>query len=240
MIDIPRNDPAFPYRPPSDSLKREFAHVFNLESPVRIPLGKRLFDIAFSLPIALLSLPILLAIKIAYLIEGIIDQSAKGPMLYYYYARSGGQRIKKYKLRVIKEKHIDQALAAKHDWLAYRGEWGPECRTKVGTFVKNYYLDELPQFFSILAGDMTLVGPRPISDLHYGWDLEQGNVSRKLVTGGLLGFGHIRKGTEEFGDPRFEYEYIDILMNSSTWQILSTDVWVMWKGLSVVLRGEGL
>ena len=164
MTDIPRNDPAFPYRPPSDLLKIEFAHLFNMESAVRIPLGKRLFDIVFTLPIVFLSLPILLFIKIAYFIEGVIDQSAKGPMLYYYYAISGGRRIRKYKLRVIREKYIDRDLADKHDWLAYRGEWGPECRTKVGSFVKNYYLDELPQFFSILFGDMTLTGPRQLAN----------------------------------------------------------------------------
>ena len=56
----------------------------------------------------------------------------------------------------------------------------------------------------------------------------------------MLGFGHIRKGTNDFGDPRFEYEYIEILRNSSFVKVLKTDIWVMWKGLKVVLKGEGL
>jgi hypothetical protein len=61
-----------------------------------------------------------------------------------------------------------------------------------------------------------------------------------LVKGGLLGFGHIRKGTQEFGDPRFEYEYIDILYKKGGLDVLKTDIWVIMQGLRVVLRGEGL
>ena len=55
---------------------------------------------------------------------------------------------------------------------------------------------------------MSFVGPRPLSIIHYERDLAQGNVSRKLIKGGLLGFGHIHKGTSEMGNPQFEYEYI--------------------------------
>ena len=56
---------------------------------------------------------------------------------------------------------------------------------------------------------MSIVGPRPISLMHFKRDCEQGNVSRKLIKGGMLGLGHINKGSAEMGNPIFEYEYID-------------------------------
>jgi hypothetical protein len=75
---------------------------------------------------------------------------------------------------------------------------------------------------------------------HYERDLAQGNVSRKLLKGGILGMGHIRKGTSEMGYPTFEYEYIDHYMHYPWWRLLALDLWIIWRGIRVVLQGKGL
>jgi len=56
--------------------------------------------------------------------------------------------IPKYKIRLIKTKYIEPEGAKRHDWIAFSSEWTPDSRTHVGGFVKNFYLDELPQFWS--------------------------------------------------------------------------------------------
>ena len=92
-------------------------------------------------------------------------------MFFSYNAVSAGKIFPKYKIRLIKTSHIDQEGAARGDWIAYSAEWSPESRTYVGSFVKKFYLEELPQFYNILRGDMSIVGPRPLSVLHYERDL---------------------------------------------------------------------
>lgn len=116
-------------------------------------------------------------------------------MFFYYNAVSGGRIIPKYKIRLIKMKYIEPQGAKRHDWIAFSAEWTPDSRTYVGQFVKKFYLDELPQFWSVLKGDMSVVGPRPLSELHYERDKAQGNVTRFLLRGGLLGLGHINPTT---------------------------------------------
>ena len=86
---------------------------------------------------------------------------------------------KKRKIRLIKTKFIDPEGVACHDWVAYSAEWTPDSRTIVGSFVKKWYLDEL-SVLECAKGDMSIVGPRPLSELHFIRDREQGNVTRSL------------------------------------------------------------
>lgn len=230
---------AFPYKPPSEEIKHKYRYLFTIDSPIQIKISKLIFDKFFSFVCILFFIPILLILKILYLIEGILIRENKGPMLYYYYGISAGRKFKKFKLRVIKEKFIDHERAKNGEWLAYAAEWNEESRTIVGKFVKDFYLDEIPQFFSVFFGHMSIVGPRPLSEIHYNRDVEQGNISRKLLRGGILGLGHINKGTEEMGNPIYEYEYLhnNIYMNS--FQLLKLDLWIIYKGLILVLKGGG-
>ena len=86
---------------------------------------------------------------------------------------------------------------------------------------------------------MSIVGPRPLSVLHYERDKEQGNVTRYLLKGGLLGLGHINKGTSEMGNSRYEYEYIDQYLKRSSFSLLCLDLWIIWKGIKVITKGGG-
>ena len=88
----------------------------------------------------LISTPLLIILKLAYVIEGLIIPENKGDMFFYYYAVSAGKIIPKYKIRLIKNKFIDLEGAKKHDWIAYSAEWNKDSRTFVGQIVKKFYL----------------------------------------------------------------------------------------------------
>ncbi len=230
----------FPYKPPSEEIRRKYKEIFEIKEPPEPRLLKTIFDKVVGFLILLFCLPIIILLFMANLIEGLIIPENKGPLFFYYNAVSAGKIFKKYKIRLIKEKYIDKELQKKGDWHAFNNEWNPEARTYLGEFVKKFYLDEIPQFYCVLKGDMSIVGPRPIAVHHYERDLKQGNVTRYLLKGGLLGLGHIKKGTPEMGNPVYEFEYAQQYINSSSLDLLILDLKIIGKGISVMVKGKGL
>ena len=238
--DRPEPKEAFLYKAPDDTVRQEYAHIFQIDKPLPQRRLKVIFDKLVSGLLLIAAAPILLLLKIAYLVEGWLIPDSKGPMFFSYNAVSAGKIFPKYKIRLIKMKYIDLEGANRGDWHAYSAEWSPDSRTHVGHFVKKFYLDELPQLYNIVRGDMSIVGPRPLAQHHYERDRQQGNVSRFLVKGGLVGLGHVMKGTPEMGNPHYEYEYIDRCLSSSALALLWLDLVIIGRGIKVVLKGKGL
>lgn len=109
---------------------------------------KRLFDVVISLVASLIFLPVFLLLAIW------IKRSSKGPVIYKQ-ERIGrfGKPFYIYKLRsMVKDaENGTPALSSEND----------ERITKIGYFLRRTHLDEIPQFFNVIKGDMSLVGPRP-------------------------------------------------------------------------------
>jgi len=240
MTTITEPKEAFPYKAPDENIIRTYKELFEIKQPLKTPLVKLVFDKTISLLVLVLCSPLILMLALANFIEGILIPENRGPLFFYYNAVSAGKIFKKYKIRLIKKKYINNELQAKGDWHAFSNEWNPNSRTYLGRFVKKFYLDEIPQLYNIFKGDMSVVGPRPLAVHHYQRDLQQGNVSRFLIKGGLLGKGHIMKGTPEMGNPIYEYEYINTYIHSSQLSLLMLDIKIIWKGFRIVLKAKGL
>ncbi|MGE7020671.1 undecaprenyl-phosphate glucose phosphotransferase [Solibacillus cecembensis] len=110
---------------------------------------KRAFDIAFALMAILIISPIMLAIVIG------VKLTSPGPVLFKQ-ERVGLNRRTFYMYKFRSMKHMPEA-ASNTQWTV---ENDPR-RTKFGTFLRKTSLDEFPQFFNVLKGDMSVVGPRP-------------------------------------------------------------------------------
>jgi exopolysaccharide biosynthesis polyprenyl glycosylphosphotransferase len=107
---------------------------------------KRLFDILFSAAVLVITSPIMLAVAIA------VKLDSPGPV--FFIQERVGLDNRPFQLVKFRSMRIDA------DPMGWTTANDPR-RTKVGSFIRRFSLDELPQFFNVLIGEMSVVGPRP-------------------------------------------------------------------------------
>ena len=134
---------------------RSYSTMFNhskAAGSIGFRFVKRLFDIVVS---SIFLLPIGVIVAVA----GLFVKLEDGGPVFYIANRTGryGKPFKMYKLRSMKVNSPDLRLS---DGSTYNGEDDPRV-TKVGRLIRKTSIDELPQLFNVLKGDMSFIGPRP-------------------------------------------------------------------------------
>ena len=123
---------------------------------------KRLFDLAFSLLMS-----VLLLIPIAVVCALISLESPGSPMYTQERVGKGGKTIKIFKLRsmVADAGDVQKYLSPEqlHQWEVERKVDDDPRITKIGQFIRKCSIDEMPQFLNVLNGDLSVIGPRPIT-----------------------------------------------------------------------------
>ena len=195
---------------------------------------KRIFDIAGSLTIIIVLSPVLLYISRKVKKDG-------GPAIYgHERIGKGGKPFKclKFRSMVINSKEVLEELL--NNDVAARVEWDSTFKlkndpriTKIGGFLRRTSLDELPQLFNVLKGEMSLVGPRPIITAElarYNDEVDYYLLSKP----GMTGLWQVSGRSDVDYDTRV---YLDAwyVKNWSMWN----DIAILFKTISVVLKKDG-
>jgi putative colanic acid biosynthesis UDP-glucose lipid carrier transferase len=198
------------------------------KEPLGISLNailKRLFDIGFSMTVILTLFPVIFP-----LIALAIRLDSEGP-IFFKQLRPGKKNklFDCYKFRTMLVNNKTEVQATKNDSRI----------TRVGRFLRKTNLDELPQFFNVLLGNMSVVGPRPnmISQLEeYSKTIQQYKV-RHFITPGITGYAQVngfRGETKELElmEKRVYYDvhYLENWSLSLDIKIIFLTVWNMLKG----------
>jgi len=191
---------------------------------------KRTLDVVFGTVLFVLFLPFMIVAAIG------VKLSSKGPMLYFQErVGRGGQiiRIAKFRTMYVGSDQIrDEVIGAPDDGIADRYKADPRI-TPFGRFLRRWSIDEMPQVAAVIAGSMSLVGPRPVlvDEMPLLGDADH---RRHLTKPGLTGLWQVsgRKTTDWEERMRLDLEYIE------HWSP-ALDLVIVAKTVKAVLVGDG-
>lgn len=191
-------------------------------------LIKRLFDICSTAVAIILLFPLWVIVAIAIKID------SKGPVLFKQgRITKDGKVFKMWKFRsmVVNAENIGSGL------FSYDND--PRI-TKVGNFLRKTSIDELPQLFNVLMGDISVVGPRPCVTYELG-DFDTLNKKYKkrfTVKGGITGLAQCKGRNENSWDEKvtLDNEYIDLFQKEGFW----LDMKILWWTIAKVFKSANI
>jgi exopolysaccharide biosynthesis polyprenyl glycosylphosphotransferase len=203
----------------------------NWRHPVQL-IGKRVIDIVVSASLLLLLSPIFLLLGL------VVKLTSRGPVFYRWrVVGKEGRPFTGYKFRsmVVNADQMRAALRPRNEMTGPVFKLTDDPRiTPIGRWLRKFSLDELPQLWSVLTGDMSLVGPRPPLQEEYEHFTPQQRL-KVSVRPGITCLWQVngRNEIKDFNDwVRLDLEYI------RNWS-LALDLRILFLTIPVVLMGRG-
>jgi lipopolysaccharide/colanic/teichoic acid biosynthesis glycosyltransferase len=203
------------------------------------PAAKRALDLSISLVLLVLLLPVFALVFVVMAVDVLRCRRDRGPLLYRELRMSRGRPFELLKFRTLRSEVLatmgPDAHARMHEADEANLTWAGR------RLLKPWYLDELPQLWNVLRGDMSLVGPRPWPPSMVAKQVAAGLTYRNELIAGWTGPVQVEKGLVAPADyTALDIAYVHRCRTATPVSLVLVDVGLLWRTVKVMARGEGL
>ncbi len=205
----------------------------------KILLPKRILDVLFSIFTLMILSPFIALVLLSIKTEQILRGRPFDPLFYNEVRIGHGKEFILYKFNIFK---YEQVLLLRKK--------GKTVHTKklehnngilhVGWILKQIYMDELPQLWNVLKGDMSLVGPRPLNKEVYKDLINAGIKDKDRVPAGITGYYQSFKNTKNANSAQCDKYYADYYSTHSGIDVVLFDLKIIARTMKVILRAKGV
>ncbi|MGH2805794.1 MAG: sugar transferase [Actinomycetota bacterium] len=194
---------------------------------------ERLLALLLVLPLT----PVFALCAVLIKLEGLFDRGARGPVFFKEERISRGEVIGLYKFRTL----TADALAGLGDGPTHIARLETQGHlTRAGRLIRSWYLDELPQLWNIVRGDMFLIGTRPYPLDLYAEEMSRGITRKRDMPAGLVGPVQSYKGDASVDPLAVDLDYWDAFRTFPAWKLFALDVRILMRSLKVQLEHKGI
>ena len=201
---------------------------------VQYPLAKQVFDRVAAAILVFAASPLLLVAVLLIGLDMVFAPRDRGPWLYRERRVTRGHEFDVLKFRVLRTSALAD-LAGKPRSYARQYEQDTSNLTWAGAIIKRIYADELPQLFSVLRGEMSLVGPRPWPVQMGEQQVAEGYDYRLRITAGWTGPAQVRKDLGSKGEStRLDLAYVELCRTLGGPALLRYDLGILRRSIGTI------
>jgi lipopolysaccharide/colanic/teichoic acid biosynthesis glycosyltransferase len=203
------------------------------------PAAKRVLDVTIALVLLVVLSPVFAFLFVAMGVDMLRSSRDRGPWLYREVRISRGREFELLKFRTLRRDVLSGMDADSHARMLESDERN---LTRAGRrLLKPWYLDELPQLWNVVRGDMSLVGPRPWPPPMVANQVAQGLTYRNEFVAGWTGPVQVEKGlTKPAQYSDLDVAYVRACSRDPAGTVVRRDLALLWRTVRVLARGEGL
>jgi lipopolysaccharide/colanic/teichoic acid biosynthesis glycosyltransferase len=202
---------------------------------------KRLFDVCVSIVLLILLSPIIFLFLALIFLEHCIRLRPLDPLFYSETRWSEGKPFSLHKFNIFRQDVVD-AMRVRNEFIHTKVLEHNGSLLYVGWVLKQIYLDELPQLWNVLMGNMSIVGPRPVNTMVRTELMQNGVCEKDRIRAGMTGHYQATHKVRRSGgsQERLDHYYIEFCAHNPWYKILLFDIHILLRTIKVLLFARGI
>ena len=202
-------------------------------------VSKRIFDIILSSFFLIILSPVFILFSLLIFLEHLFQKRPLDPIFYKGTRISRGEKFKIIKFNIF-DQRILNILRKNNLQVDTKTLEHNKQILLIGRLLRQVYLDELPQLYNVLKGDMSLVGPRPLNPKVFESNNEIYTPTQELLKAGMAGNFQSHINSDKESNTELNDEYYQYYISHKGWQVILFDIKILFNTLIVVLRARGI